>query len=379
MKKFFIAVSALLSLFTTTVFAAPSLLPSPPKLAATGYLLIDYNSGYVMAENKADQRMEPASLTKMLSGYVVMHEIKTGRIALTDMVRISKKAWQAEGSRMFVEVDTQVSVEDLLKGMIIQSGNDATIALAEYVAGTEEAFAHLMNQHAKRLGMNDSHFVNSTGLPNEEHYTTPHDLARLATAVIRDDGDYYGWYADKELTYNNIKQYNRNKLLWRDESVDGIKTGHTESAGYCQVTSAIRNGMRVIAVVMGTDSENARAAESQKLLNYGFRFFETHKLYGAMQPLKNMRIWKGDTDNIELGLAEDLYITVPAGQYDKLNATLSVDPTLVAPAKKGQSFGSVSVKLGDENLAARPLIALQDVNEGGLVDTLVDSVMMLLQ
>jgi D-alanyl-D-alanine carboxypeptidase (penicillin-binding protein 5/6) len=280
---------------------------------------------------------------------------------------------------MFIEVGSSVSVEELIKGMIIQSGNDASVALAEFVAGSEDAFVPLMNAHAKNLGMESTHFVNSTGLPDPQHYTTPRDMARLAKALIREFPEHYSLYSVKKYTYNNITQSNRNLLLYRDESVDGVKTGHTESAGYCLVASAKRKGMRLISVVMGANSEKARAQESQKLLNYGFRFFETHRLYAAGEPLKQMRIWKGETESLPLGLREELFITVPRGQYKDLQASLSVDKTIVAPAHKGQAFGTVDVRLGDELLAQRPLVALKSVNEGGLWQQVKDNVMLMFQ
>lgn len=370
----------LISLFTIGVSqAAPQLIPSPPKLAATGYVLMDFHSGYILAADNADERMEPASLTKMMTAYTVIHELQSGNINLTDKVTVSEKAWRMEGSRMFIKVNSKVSVKELLKGMIIQSGNDASVALAEHVAGSEEAFVHLMNGHADSLRMKNTNFANSTGLPDPNHYTTPTDMALLAAAIIQQEPEFYAWYAEKKYKYNNIEQYNRNKLLWRDESVDGIKTGHTESAGYCLVASAKRKKMRLISVVMGTTSENSRARESQKLLNYGFRFFETHRLYGAMETLKTLRVWKGNTDALELGLSQDLYVTVPRGQYKKLNASMTVEQSIVAPVKKGDHFGSVKVKLGEEILAQRNLEALQEVQEGGLFERLLDQVMMMVQ
>lgn len=371
---------SLISLFTAgSLQAAPQLIPSPPKLAASGYVLQDFDSGQILAEENANEHMEPASLTKMMTAYTVIHELQAENIKLTNKVLISEKAWRMEGSRMFIKVNTRVTVKELLRGMIIQSGNDASVALAEHVAGSEDAFVHLMNGHARSLGMHNTHFINSTGLPDPDHYTTPADMALLAAAIIRQEPEFYSWYAEKKYKYNNIEQYNRNKLLWRDESVDGIKTGHTESAGYCLVASAKRKEMRLITVVMGTTSEDARARESQKLLNYGFRFFETHRLYGAMDPLKTLRIWKGETENLQLGLARDLYVTVPRGQYKNLNASMTVDKAIVAPVKKGEAFGNVSIKLGEELLADRKLEALQDIQEGGLVDRLIDQVMMMVQ
>ncbi len=369
----------LLSLTAFSLQAAPRLVPNPPKLAASGYLLMDYHSGRILAESNADERLEPASLTKMMTAYVVMQELGSGRITLEDEVTISRKARYAIGSRMFVEQGSRVKVDALLKGLAIQSGNDASIALAEYVAGTEEGFVALMNQYAELLGMEATHFANATGLPHDEHYTSARDMARLASALLRDFPEHYGLYSEKEYTYNDIRQPNRNRLLWRDKRVDGIKTGHTEAAGFCLVASALQEEMRLISVVMGTRSEEARAVESQKLLNYGFRFYETHRLYAALQPLKSMRIWKGAQEELQLGLAEDLYVTVPRGQYEQLKASLTVEQAVMAPAQRGQRFGSVSVRLDEESVAEIPLVALQDVAEGGLFQKLSDSVLLLFE
>ncbi len=369
----------LLSLTAFSLQAAPRLVPSPPKLAATGYLLVDYHSGRVIAESNADERLEPASLTKMMTAYVVMQELASGRIQMEDEVTISRKARYAIGSRMFVEQGSRVRVEALLKGLAIQSGNDASIALAEYVAGSEESFVALMNQYAELLGMAATHFANATGLPHDDHYTSARDMARLASALLRDFPEHYSLYSEKEYTYNDIRQPNRNRLLWRDKRVDGIKTGHTEAAGFCLVASALQDEMRLISVVMGTRSEEARAVESQKLLNYGFRFYETHRLYAAAQPLKSMRIWKGEQEQLQLGLAEDLYVTVPRGQYQELKASLTVEQAVMAPARRGQRFGSVNVRLGGESVAEMPLVALQDVAEGGLFQKLSDSVLLLFE
>ncbi len=377
----FTQITALLLLLTTafSAAAAPSLIPSPPRLAASGFVLLDYHSGQVLADSNSEQRLEPASLTKLMTAYVVFHELENGRIGLEDMVKISKKAWRMPGSRMFIEVGKKVSVSDLLHGMIIQSGNDASVALAEYVAGSEEEFVPLMNAHAENLELDGTHFANSTGLPDANHYTTPIDMARLASALISDFPDYYKWYSIKKYTYNNITQRNRNLLLDRDETVDGLKTGHTESAGYCLVASARREEMRLISVVMGTNSEKARAQESQKLLNYGFRFYETHRLYAANTPLKEMRIYKGERESLPLGLTHDLYVTVPRGQYRRLDASLSVSKTLVAPVKAGQRLGNVSVTLGEEAIVERPLVALQQIAEGGLWQSLKDNTILLFQ
>ena len=375
-------ISIFLCLYLISLTGAASsatLIPAVPKIKAEGYLLIDYDSGQVLAEKNADKRLEPASLTKMLSAYVIDYELAQGNIHLDDMVTISKKAWKMPGSRMFVEVGKKVSVEDLFKGVIIQSGNDATVALAEHVAGSEEAFTSLMNQHAAKLGMENSHFVNATGLPHKEHYTTARDLARLAQALIRDYPENYALYAQKEFTFNGIKQYNRNKLLWRNKYVDGIKTGHTEAAGYCLVATMKRDGMRLISVILGARSEETRTAETQKLLTYGFRFFETHKLYAADEPLTTARIWKGETDELPLGLAEDLYVTIPRGQYKKLKANMHIDSRIVAPARKGQAFGIVDVSLDGTQYAQRDLVSLSDVAEGGLFGNLVDEVRLLFE
>lgn len=358
---------------------AATLIPATPKIKAKGYLLIDFNSGRVLAEKKSEQRLEPASLTKMLTSYVIASELANGNISLEDEVRISEKAWRMQGSRMFIEVGKNVSVEQLLKGVIIQSGNDATVALAEHVAGSEDAFVSLMNQHAADLGMLDSHFVNSTGLPHKDHYTTPRDLAKLAIALIRDYPKHYEWYSQKKFTFNNINQYNRNRLLWRNKYVDGIKTGHTESAGFCLVASAFRDEMRLISVVLGTRSDEARSSESQKLLTYGFRFFETHRLYKANESLTTARLWKGAQEELSLGLSSDLYLTIPKGQYKKLVANMNLDARITAPIKKGQALGTVNVSLGDEQYAQRELVALNDVESGGLFSNLVDEVKLLFE
>ncbi|MCW9088733.1 MAG: D-alanyl-D-alanine carboxypeptidase [Gammaproteobacteria bacterium] len=358
---------------------AASPAPAPPSVAATGYLLIDVDSDSILAAKDSEQRLEPASLTKIMTTYVVFRELRGGSVKESDEVLVSEKAWKTPGSRMFIEVNKRVSVSDLLKGMIIQSGNDASVALAEYVAGSEDAFVPLMNAHAENLGLSGTHFVNSTGLPHGEHYTTPIDMARLAAALIREFPEYYEWYSEEKYTFNSITQSNRNLLLFRDDSVDGLKTGHTEAAGYCLVASAMREGMRLITVVMGTESEKARAQESQKLLNYGFRFYETHQLYEANKPLKQMRIWKGELEQLPVGLADALFVTVPRGEYQALKASMRVGKTLVAPVSSGQSVGTVSIRLGDETLAERPLVALQEVAEGGLWQKLKDSALLLLE
>jgi len=374
-------VFALASLFLFLPLAATASAPppAPPSIAATGYLLIDIDSDMVLAARDAEQRLEPASLTKIMTAYVVFRELRDGSVKLSDEVLVSEKAWKTLGSRMFIEVNKRVSVEDLLKGMIIQSGNDASVALAEHVAGSEEAFANLMNDHARRLGMSNTHFVNATGLPDPDHYTTPHDIVRVTEATIREFPELYKLYAVKEFTFNGIRQHNRNNLLWRDDTVDGVKTGHTEAAGFCLVASAKREDMRLVSVVMGTESEKARINESQSLLNYGFRFYETHRLYGAADRLTRTRVWMGDQEEVSLGVARDLYVTIPRRTYDRLNARTEIQPQLQAPLAKGQKIGEVIVELDGEVITRQPLIALEEVPEGGIWRTVVDTVLMMLE
>jgi len=362
----------LLFLFAWTGLAAAPV-PAPPQLNASGYLLIDVDSGRVLAEHNADQRLEPASLTKIMTAHVVFSELRSGHLKMDEPVRVSKKAWQMPGSRMFIEVGNQVPVSALLNGLIIQSGNDSSVALAEHIAGSEETFASMMNQHAKELGMNGTHFVNATGLPDPDHYTTPRDIAKVSEATIRDFPEYYPLYAEKEFRYNDIRQPNRNLLLWRDPSVDGIKTGHTEAAGYCLVASAKRDGQRLISVVMGTNSENARAADSQALLNYGFRFFETHRLYGAGQSLTKVRVWKSAPETVDAGLAKDMYVTIPRHEYDRLQARTEINPKLMAPLAKGDVVGKLVVELDGTPLAESPIIVMQDAPAGGIWRRAVDA------
>ena len=376
-KKVFIFL--VVSLFSLACTAQASLIPTAPKINAKSYLLIDYHSGHILTEKNISDRIEPASLTKLMTAYVVMHEIEDGGIKMDDEVTISEKAWRMKGSRMFVEVNSKVTVKELLLGMIIQSGNDASVALAEHTAGSEDSFANLMNKHAARLGMTGSHFVNSTGWPDKDHYTTVSDLSILTRAMISEFPEHYALYRIKKYTYNNIPQFNRNRLLWIDERVDGVKTGHTDSAGYCLISSATKNEMRLIAVVVGTKSERARETTSQKLLNYGFRFFETFKLHTANAPLTDMRIWKGEKETVPLGLTSSLYITTPRGKRNKIKAHMNVDATIIAPIKKGQEYGKVEVRLGDELIVERPLVALADVPEGGFWTRTVDNIKLLFQ
>ncbi|MGD8429195.1 MAG: D-alanyl-D-alanine carboxypeptidase family protein [Ectothiorhodospiraceae bacterium] len=366
---------------STTVLAQsqPVPLPAPPQLASDSYVLMDYHSGRVIVDENSDKRHEPASLTKLMTAYVVFAELKAGHISLDDKVRVSEKAWRAPGSRMFIEVGDKIPLEDLIKGMIIQSGNDASIALAQHVAGDENTFAQVMNQYARQLGMKNTHYMNATGLPHEKHYSTAHDTAILARALIRDFPEYYDYYSQKVFKYNDIEQYNRNKLLWRDPSVDGLKTGHTDTAGYCLTASAERDGMRLISVVMGADSENARADQSQALLNYGFRFYETHRLYKAGETLTKARVWKGAEDVAPLGLARDLWVTIPQRQYDSLEASMSVDNMIMAPVTDGGKYGTVTVKLKSGTVAEAPLVALQGVPTGSLWQRMVDEVLLMFQ
>lgn len=359
--------------------AAAPLVPTPPRIKAKGYLLIDFNSGKILAENNPDQRMEPASLTKMMSAYVVAWELKRGTISYDDKVRVSEKAWRMKGSRMFIEVGKRVSVRELLKGVIIQSGNDATVALAEHVAGSEDGFVQLMNQHAERLNLLGTHFVNSTGLPHKDHFSTPRDLANLAAAIIRDFPDHYKLYSKRKYKFNKIEQPNRNLLLGRDERVDGVKTGHTESAGYCLVASAKEDGMRLLSVVLGTRSEGARAAESQKLLNYGFRFYETRRIYNGGDKISDLTLWKGAKDTVAVGVPEAFWVTFPKGQFEDLQMNYEVKEPLLAPTSNGQLLGSVAVRIGGAEFGRSDLVALEDIESGGFFANLVDDIKLMLQ
>ncbi len=371
-----LTVFSFLVLFASAAGAAVPI-PAPPQVSAKNFILVDANSGRVLAEKDADAQVEPASITKLMTSYVIYNELDAGRLSMDDLVTISEKAWRMGGSRMYVEVDKQVSVHDLMKGLIIQSGNDATVALAEHIAGTEQAFVDLMNQYASKLGMTNTYFVNSTGWPAEGHLTTARDIATLSVAVIREFPEHYAWYREKVFTYNNIKQYNRNKLLWSDASVDGIKTGHTESAGYCLAASAVRENMRLVTVVLNTESEKARASVSQSLLNYGFRFFETHRLYAAGEVLNRSRVWKGDSEKVSLGLLEDLYITIPRGSYGQLEAVMDVDANIEAPLDKGSQHGAVRVNLAEEEMLQAPLVALESINEGSIFQIAKDHILQL--
>lgn len=341
-------------------------IPTPPTLSAKGHVLMDFYSGKIISANNADTRMEPASLTKLMTLYISFKALKEGRIHADDKVHISEDAWRMGGSKMFIRVGDDVPVKDLLQGIIVDSGNDACVAMAEFLSGNETSFANTMNQQAAHLGMQHSHFTDSTGMPNADHYTTPQDMAILARAIIREFPEQYASFQQKWFTWNNIRQPNRNRLLWRDPSVDGLKTGHTDSAGYCLVTSATRENMRLISVVMNAPSDALRTSDSLAMLNYGFRFYRTYRLFNAGTAMSTVRVWQGTTKNVPLGLQEDLYVTVPQGSYDKVKASLAIDSTAQAPIAQGASLGTLHVTLNGEELVTRSLIALQTVPEGGL-------------
>ena len=353
--------------------SAPVIIPSAPNIDAKGYVLMDVNSGYIIAEKNPDKRMAPASLTKLMTLYIIAQALKNGQIHLDDKVRISKKAWQMGGSRMFVKVGTYVPVEKLVQGIIVASGNDATLAMAQYIGGGESTFVSMMNQVASQLGMKNTHYTDSNGLPAPDHYSTPLDIAKLSRAWILNFPEYYPWFKQKWIVYDGIRQPNRNRLLWRDPSVDGMKTGHTKEAGYCLVASAKREGMRLLSVVMGAPTDSLRATESESLLNYGFRFYQTHKLYEKNTPLITPRVWFGDKSKVALGLLQSLYITIPRNQYKniKVNMTLK-DKDLKAPVIKGQICGSLSVELNGKVIDNAPLVALQNDPKGGFFSRLID-------
>lgn len=365
--------------FSGAVLAGMSLIPAPPKIQASSWLIMDYHSNQILAYDNIDEKLPPASLTKIMTTYIVGNELANNKINLDDVVVVSEKAWRMPGSRMFIEVNDEVTVGQLVKGVVIQSGNDASVALAEYISGDETVFAELMNQHAKRLGMKDSHFMNSTGLPDENHYTTAHDVAILAAALIRDFPDVYKYHSDKSFTYNEITQQNRNRLLWLDDSVDGIKTGHTEAAGYCLVASAKRNDMRLITVVMGTDSDSARTKATQALLNYGFRFYETKKLYEANESVTTARVWKGREDSLDLALRKDLYITLPRGQFEKLNTSFTIPDRLFAPIDEGEHLGEIVLTLADEVKRSEPVYAMRAIPKGSLFSRLKDDIRLIFE
>lgn len=357
----------------------PLVTPTAPALNAKAYMLIDVNSGKILAEKNSEERLPPASLTKMMTLYVVSNSLHHEQIHLADSVRVSRDAWKIGGSRMFIKEGQQVSVEDLLKGIIVDSGNDACVAMAEHVGGSENAFADIMNQQAQNLGMKNSHFTDSTGLHDPDLYTTAKDLAILGRALIVDFPQYYGWYKQKWFTYNGIRQPNRNRLLWRDEHVDGLKTGHTSEAGFCLVSSAKRDNMRLLAVVLGEPNDSMRADDSEKLLNYGFRFFETHQLYKSGQSITELPLYKGAVEKVTVGLTENQFVTIPTGQYQRLKVSTKVPSYLQAPIKKGDKIGDLVVAFDNNIISSRPLYALQTVESGGFYTRTKDSIRLLFE
>jgi serine-type D-Ala-D-Ala carboxypeptidase (penicillin-binding protein 5/6) len=367
---------ASLMLFAGLLHAAEQapIIPPPPTVAASSYLLIDATTRKVLVEHNSRESLPPASLTKIMTGYLAAVELEAGRIHMDDQVPISVKAWKAPGSRMFIREGTTVPLRDLLNGIIIQSGNDASIAVAEHIAGSETAFADMMNQQAAVLGMTDTHFANATGLPDDSHRTSAWDLALLTISLINDHPEHYAIYSEKSFTFNDIEQPNRNRLLWRDKTVDGVKTGHTNAAGFCLVSSALRGNMRLISVVMGTDSEEARMRESQKLLSYGFRYFETQRLYEAGVPLKTAPVWYGIEDDVAIGVAENVSVTIPRGHYEDLQAELILEKVIEAPIAIDDTLGEIRLSLYDEEIYSAPLIALTQVQEAGFFSRLTDGV-----
>jgi D-alanyl-D-alanine carboxypeptidase (penicillin-binding protein 5/6) len=359
-----LAAAALASSALLSAAALPAV--PPPVVEAKAWFLADFRTGTVLAEADADTPLPPASLTKLMTAYVVFDALAAGELSLGERVRVSEKAWRMRGSRMFIEVNTEVFVAELLRGLIIQSGNDAAVALAEHLAGSEEAFVERMNERAAALGMTGTAFLNTTGLPARGHVSTARDLARLAAAIIADHPEFHPLYSEREFTYNNIRQYNRNRLLWRDDSVDGLKTGYTRSAGYCLVSTAQRGGMRLIAVVLGADTPAARTRGSKALLDYGFEHYETHRLYAKGQPLKLARVWKGAPAAAPVGLAQDLYVTIPRGTYDSLAAIMDLETRLFAPLEAQLEVGDVSVTFRGEKLSDAPVVVLESVSPGGL-------------
>lgn len=362
------------SAYISTAQAESVIIPKPPVLNATAYVLMDAASGEILVQKNADKRLPPASMTKMMTSYLATHELALGNLNEQDPVPVSIKAWKMGGSKMFIREGRDVPFIDLIKGIIIQSGNDASVAVAEYVAGSEDAFVDLMNRHAQRMGMENTHFKNSTGWPAEGHYSSSRDMAILAQSIINEHPEYYSLYKEKYFEFNKIRQPNRNKLLWRDPSVDGLKTGHTDEAGFCLTASAIRDDMRLIAVVMGTNSENARATETQKLLTYGFRYFETHRLYEAAAPIKTLPVWYGEEKEFEVGLEKDLYITIARGAKEQLEVETLTNEFIEAPLQTATAQGSLAIRLNGEVLAERSLVALGNVEESSFFSRLWDGI-----
>ena len=364
----------LVLLFAAPAWSAAKPIPNPPALNASSYILMDFDSGQVLAEENADERLPPASITKLMTAFLVDKAIADGDISLDDIVTVSKKAWQMKGSLMFIEVGEKVSVENLLKGLIIQSGNDASVALAEHIAGSENAFVGYMNHQAQLLGMTNTNYMNATGWPHPEHYSTARDIAILTQAMIREFPESYRFYKERTFTYNDISQPNRNRLLRRDETVDGVKTGHTEEAGYCLVASAKRGEMRLISALLGSRTDQARFESSLSLLNYGFRFYETHRLYQANEVLQSSRVWYGNQEQVAMGVPRDIFITIPRGRYRDLDASMEIDSEISAPVSRGQQLGQVNIKLDEELLVTEQIVAMQEVQEGSLFARALDSI-----
>jgi D-alanyl-D-alanine carboxypeptidase (penicillin-binding protein 5/6) len=354
-------------------------IPAPPAISAKAWMLTDQASGQTLASLNENERLDPASITKLMTAYAVFRSIKSKRIGLQDPVTISETAWRTGGSRSFIDLGSQVPVSVLLQGVIVQSGNDASVALAEHVAGSESAFADLMNQYARELGMKDTSYRNATGLPDPEHYTTAADIIKMASAIISEFPEYYHWYSQKEFSWNGITQSNRNGLLWRDSTVDGMKTGHTDAAGYCLVSSALRDGMRLIVVVLGTDSPTARERDSQTLLNYGYRFWETKRVLTAGQSLRESRVWKGESELVNIGVNQDVWATLPRGSAEQLNSTLTLPAQLVAPLDAGVALGKVRLSLGDKQISEANLYPLKPVPTGSLWQQGRDTVLLWLE
>jgi serine-type D-Ala-D-Ala carboxypeptidase (penicillin-binding protein 5/6) len=364
----------LLSLLITTQALAQQL-PVPPSLAAKSWLLLEVGSNQMLTSEKPDDRLEPASLTKLMTAYLTFSALHKKTLALEQPLPVSEKSWRTGGSKMFIRVDTQVPVEDLIKGMIVQSGNDACVTLAEGIAGSEENFAQMMNREAERLGMKNSHFMNSTGLPDPQHYTTARDLSLLASSLIRDfPEEYKKYYSMKEYTYNGITQPNRNRLLFIDPTVDGVKTGHTEAAGYCLISSALRDKRRLLSVVLGTVSDSARASESQKLLNWGFISYDAVSLFTKDQPVASLRVWKGTQNEVKAGFASDLSIAVPKGYGDKVKSEFVAEPRLIAPIAVGQKLGTLKVTIEDKVYGEYPVTALENVSLGNIFIRIFDTI-----
>ena len=349
-------------------------IPEAPSIAAKAYVLMDHNSGIILAANNENEKRSPASLTKLMTSYVVFKRLKEEFITLDDEVKISEKAWRTGGSKSFIEVGKMIKLEDLLQGMIIQSGNDASVALAEHVAGSEGTFVLFMNDYAQQIGMENTRFENASGLPHDDQYTTAKDIALLSSAMIRDFPVYYEWYSQKEFTYNNITQTNRNKLLFTDSTVDGLKTGWTQKAGYCLVTSANRVDMRLISVVLGSDSPAIRTSETEKLLDYGFRFFETQSINDISH---QVRVYKSEKANIKVGVADSSFLTLPRNQFRYTTQTINLNQDLIAPISQGEQVGELVVSFNDQNIATLPLIALENAAEAGFISKMIDTIKLL--